>query len=160
MEYIDVVNDQDQVMGKATRKEIYQNLLSHRIVHVLVFNNVGEMALQLRAKNIAYLPLYWCTSAGGHVGSGESYKTAARRELKEECGIDTEIEFLYKDIYFHEEKLKKFLSIFKTVYNKPLEMKNEEVERIEFFNIEKIKQMIASGEKMHPELTFIIKNHF
>ncbi|MFA6525194.1 MAG: NUDIX domain-containing protein [Patescibacteria group bacterium] len=160
MEYIDVVNDQDQVVGKATRKEIYQNLLTHRIVHVLVFNSAGEMALQLRGRNVSYLPLHWCTSAGGHVNSSESYEVAAKRELKEECGIDTEIEFMYQDVYFHENKLKKFLAIFRTMYNEPLIMKNEEVERIEFFSIEKIKQMIASGEKMHPELSFIIKNHF
>ncbi|MFA6272183.1 MAG: NUDIX domain-containing protein [Patescibacteria group bacterium] len=160
MEYIDVVDNKDQVVGKATRKEIYQNLLSHRIVHVLVFNRAGEMALQLRGNNVSYLPLHWCTSAGGHVNSGESYETAARRELKEECGIDTEIELMCRDIYFHEKTLKKFLSIFKTVYDEPLAMKNEEVERIEFFSVEKIKQMITAGEKMHPELTFIIKNHF
>ncbi|MFA6392030.1 MAG: NUDIX domain-containing protein [Patescibacteria group bacterium] len=160
MEYLDVVNEKDEVIGKASKEDIYKKSLSHRIVHVLVFNGAGEMALQLRGKDVYYCPSHWCTSAGGHVKSGESYETAARRELKEECGIDTEIEFMYQDIYFHKETLKKFLSIFKAVYNEPLVMRNEEVERIEFFSIDKIKQMITAGEKVHPELAFIIENHF
>jgi 8-oxo-dGTP pyrophosphatase MutT (NUDIX family) len=118
------------------------------------------MALQLRNKDVTFCPLHWCTSAGGHVASGETYEQAAKRELKEECGIDTEIMLVYQDIYFHEKNLKKFLSIFKTVYDKPLAMKNDEVERIEFFGIDRIKKMIAIGEKIHPELRFIIENHF
>lgn len=160
MEYLDVVDDQDRVVGRASRKEIYQSLLTHRIVHVLVFNNAGEMALQLRSKDVPYRPLHWSTSAGGHVAPGESYEQAAKRELMEECGIDVDIELICQDIYFHEKTLKKFLSIYKAVYNEPLVMKNEEVERIEFLSVEKIKQMIVEGEKIHPELAFIIEKHF
>jgi isopentenyldiphosphate isomerase len=160
MEYLDVVNDEDEVVGKASRDKIYKNLLSHRIVHVLIFNSTGEMALQLRTKNMSHCPLHWSTSAGGHVKSGESYQEAAERELKEECGIDTNIEFMFKDRYIHKDILTKFLSTFKTLYDQPLKMKNREVETIEFFSINKIKEMIRKGEKILPELKYIIDNHF
>ncbi|MBU0612425.1 NUDIX domain-containing protein [Patescibacteria group bacterium] len=160
MEYLDVVNDKDKVVGEVSRKELYKKLLTHRIVHVLIFNEKGELALQMRSDKMSYCPQHWPTSAGGHVQKGESYSQAARRELMEECGIDTEIEFMFKDKYIHKDSITKFLSIFKTLYDRSLSMKNEEVEKQEFFSISEIKDMITRGEKMHPELTFIIDNHF
>lgn len=45
MEYLDIVDDEDNVINQATREEAYAKRLSHRIVHVLVFNDKGEMLL-------------------------------------------------------------------------------------------------------------------
>ena len=72
MEYIDVVNDRDEVVGEVSRKDLYKKALLHRIVHVLVFNKKEELALQLRSDKMSYRPLYWSTSAGGHVQKGLS----------------------------------------------------------------------------------------
>ncbi|KKQ39741.1 MAG: NUDIX hydrolase, partial [Candidatus Magasanikbacteria bacterium GW2011_GWA2_37_8] len=49
MEYIDIVDDNDQVIGRATRDEVNEKHLRCRIVHALVFNNKGEMAIHLRS---------------------------------------------------------------------------------------------------------------
>ena len=38
MEFIDIVDDQNQVIGKTTQKEIYEKKHNHRIVHILVIN--------------------------------------------------------------------------------------------------------------------------
>ena len=38
MEILDQVNENDEVIGNASRDEIYDKKLMHRIVHVLVFN--------------------------------------------------------------------------------------------------------------------------
>ena len=160
MEYLDVVNDNDEVVGEISRRDLYTKLLTHRIVHVLVFNKKEELALQLRSNKMSYRPLHWSTSAGGHVQKGESYEQAAKRELKEECGIDGDLELLFKEMYTGEQGVRKFLGTFKLIVNESFDYKNDEVDRIEFFSIDKIKEMILSGEKIHPELKFIINNHF
>jgi len=57
-----------------------------------VLNSKGEMFLQKRSANKDTYPGYWDTSVGGHVGPGESYDEAARREMMEELGISCAIE--------------------------------------------------------------------
>ncbi len=46
----DLVDEQDRVIGSATRKHCHQNInMIHRAVHVLVFNSKGELFLQKRS---------------------------------------------------------------------------------------------------------------
>jgi len=162
MEFLDVVNKKDEVVGKASKKDIYEKTLTHRIVHILIFNKEGEMALQLRSKSKDFTPSHWCTAAGGHVKSGETYEQAALRECEEELGIKLDMNFLYKDLYtdFPRKGLKKFLGIFKATYEGPFEINPEEVEKIEFFNLEEIQKMVDKKEKLHPELLVLLEKHF
>lgn len=85
-EYMDIVNEADEVIGRDTRERIHARHEIHRGVHVFVVNAAGELLLQRRAETTDYYPGYWDASAGGQVGSGETYEQAARRELREELG--------------------------------------------------------------------------
>jgi isopentenyldiphosphate isomerase len=160
MEFLDVVNERDEVVGKASQDEIYEKKLSHRIVHVLIFNDRGEMALQLRSRNKSFCPKHWTTSVGGHVKSGERYEEAALREVEEEVGIRKRIELAYKDVYHDHRGFEKFLVTFKVMFNGPFKINPEEVEKMEFFSLDEIQDMINNGEKFHPELLFLLKKHF
>ena len=162
MEMLDIVDRDDNIIARAEKKEAQSKHLRRRIVHVLVFNEKGEMLLQLRGKKCAYLPGYWATSAGGHVISRETYEEAAKRELKEELGIDINLKFMGKDIYtdINRPGLEMFLATYKTTYEGPFELEKGKVDRIEFFSIKKIKQMAENGGKFHPELLFLLKKHF
>jgi len=84
-EPMDIVDDNDQVIGQTTQGEIYSQKLTHRIVHIFVINpETNEVYFQVRSENKSYLPGFYCTSAGGHVSAGETYEQAAKRELVEE----------------------------------------------------------------------------
>ena len=45
-EFFDVVNECDEVIGRAPRREVHARDLLHRAIHVLVFNARGEVFLQ------------------------------------------------------------------------------------------------------------------
>ncbi len=160
MEFLDVVSDRDEVIGRASRDEIYKKLLPHRIVHILIFNDRQEMALQLRSKIASFCPGHWSTAVGGHVQSGENYEQAALRESEEELGIKSELQLLGSDIYEAKNRPKKFLRTFTTQYNGPFKTEEGAVEKVEFFPLEKIKQMILGKEKFHPELLYILQKYF
>ncbi|MBU1202279.1 MAG: NUDIX domain-containing protein [Nanoarchaeota archaeon] len=160
MEFLDVVDESDNVVGNASKVDIYKKSLRHRIVHILIFNNKGEMALQLRSAKVSYCPLHWSTAVGGHVSSGESYEQAGMREYKEELGTTSKLEFFSKDPYVGEGTPNKFLATFKTTFNGPFHPDLNDVEEVSFFTIEQIKKMIRRGEKFHPELLFLLKKHF
>lgn len=86
-EIFDVVDENDRVIGQATRAEVHRKKLFHRAVHVLVFDARGNAVLQKRSLAKDTCPGLFSTSCAGHVDSGESYECAAIRELGEELGV-------------------------------------------------------------------------
>jgi 16S rRNA (adenine1518-N6/adenine1519-N6)-dimethyltransferase len=89
-----VVDETDRILRYARRSDVHGNNLRHRAVHILIFDQEGEVYLQQRSRWKDRHPLKWDSSAAGHVAAGESYEETARRELKEELGIDVPLEKL------------------------------------------------------------------
>ena len=90
-EVLDLVDENDTVIGHANRRDIHRLGLRHRAVHILVFDMDDHLLLQKRALHKDINPGLWDTSAAGHVEMGESYDDAARRELLEELDIQSPI---------------------------------------------------------------------
>jgi len=86
-EIFDVVNERDEVIGCAPRKEVHAKGLWHRAVHVLVFNQRGEVFLQKRSMLKDMAKGKWDSSSSGHLDCGEDYDACAVRELREEIGL-------------------------------------------------------------------------
>jgi isopentenyldiphosphate isomerase len=86
-EIFDIVNERDEVIGQAPRREVHARGLWHRAVHVLVFNARGEVFLQKRSMKKDTAKGKWDSSSSGHVDTGEDYDTCAVRELREEIGL-------------------------------------------------------------------------
>jgi isopentenyldiphosphate isomerase len=61
--------------------------LTHRAVHILVFDKHGRLYVQKRSKHKFTSPLCYDSSSSGHLDSGESYDKCATRELQEELGL-------------------------------------------------------------------------
>ncbi|MBV9656867.1 MAG: ribosomal RNA small subunit methyltransferase A [Verrucomicrobia bacterium] len=87
-EIFDVVDAANAVVGQASRAEVHARGLRHRALHIFVFNAAGELFLQRRSPWKDTHPDKWDSSAAGHLDAGESYAAAARRELREELGLD------------------------------------------------------------------------
>lgn len=86
-EIFDVVNERDEAIGQERRSVVHRTGLMHRAVHVLVFNQRGQVFLQKRSMNKDRQPGLWDSSASGHVSAGEGYDACAVRELAEEIGL-------------------------------------------------------------------------
>ena len=89
-ELLDVVNEKDQVIGAATYNECHIKGLLRRVAFVFVENDNAELLMQLRGKNVLS-PGKWDASVGGHLSRGESYADGAKREMKEEIGIEASL---------------------------------------------------------------------
>lgn len=90
-EALEVVDADDNVVGRETRAEIHRRGLLHRAVHLFVFNSAGAVYVQRRSSTKDRFPQFLDSSAAGHVDPGESYEHAAIRELREELGIEAEV---------------------------------------------------------------------
>lgn len=91
-ELFDLVDADDRVTGTVRRRDAHTNpSLIHRSVQVLVFSTDGKVLLQRRSRHKDLFPGYWCASASGHVGQGETYDETAIREVQEELGIEVPV---------------------------------------------------------------------
>jgi isopentenyldiphosphate isomerase len=160
MEYLDIVDENDNVIKNAPRNEVYEKKLIHRIVHVLVFDKSGRMAIQLRTPNKSFCPDTWSTAVGGHVKAGETYEEGALREYQEELGVTSDIELAFKDFYNDGRGLRKFVATFKTTFEGPFHPNPDDIQRFDFFTMDEIGELIKKGDKFHPELLFLLKKYY
>jgi len=140
MEYFDVVNEDDEIIGKASRKDVHDKHLIHRAVTVWTFNSKGELYMAQRSRHKDKNPLKWQAPASGHVDAGETYEDAAQRELKEECGFESPLKFEFKLKVFSDEQ-KEFFKLYTAHYGGDIKL-DKEFEQAKFMSIEDIKKMI------------------
>jgi 16S rRNA (adenine1518-N6/adenine1519-N6)-dimethyltransferase len=95
-ELFPVVDKMDRILRQAARSEVHGDNLRHRAVHILIFNEKGELYLQQRSRRKDRHPLLWDSSAAGHVMAGEGYDEAAKRELQEELGVNLPLKKVLK----------------------------------------------------------------
>jgi len=155
-EFLDIVDDKNEVVGSAPYDEVYSKRLNHRIVHVLLFNDKGEIFLQQSSANKKFCPGHWGTSAGGHVQKGEAYEQAAKRELEEELGVIVPLIKILDTPYDHY-KMRKFLSVFRGISEGPFNFNEEEVAGGRWFSVADVKDMVSKHQLVHPELAHVIE---
>jgi len=153
-EILDIINIDDQVIGQATREDVYAEKHMHRIIHVIVRDKAGRFLLQIRSETVKFRPLHWSTAAGGHVQTGETYEQAARRELEEEIGLKHgELRELGK-FFYQPNDLPKYLWVFEFVADEDIII-GEEVASVQSFSPEEAHTLITTHDKIHPELKFL-----
>jgi isopentenyldiphosphate isomerase len=86
-ELLDVVSQDDTVIGRQLRSVVHQRGLTHRGVHVFLFTADGRLLVQQRSRHRDTAPSALDCSISEHVKSGEDFLPAALRGLEEELGI-------------------------------------------------------------------------
>jgi isopentenyldiphosphate isomerase len=140
------VTEDDEILGPIPRSRVHGNpALIHRSVHVLVINPEGQLLLQKRSPHKDVQPGKWDTSVGGHVGYGQSYEDAARREAEEEIGIKIEdMVFLYPSRIrnsIESENIHTFLHISAG----PFKHEPKEIDEIRFWKRHEIQLALGTG---------------
>jgi isopentenyl-diphosphate Delta-isomerase len=137
-EIYDVVDENDHVIGQASRKHIHANHLLHRSVHTLVFNSRGELFLQKRALCKDENPGLWDTSSAGHVDAGESYDECAHRELWEELGLKTSLKTSVR-IPACQETYGEHVQVYSCVTDDVIIINKDEISEGTFFSLSQIQ---------------------
>jgi len=148
MEYIDVVNDKDEVVGSISREESYANC-NRRGAYVLLYNSKNELLLQKRSEKV-HNPNMWFVSAAGHVSSGETYEEAAYRELKEELSITAKLTFIEKISEIISNRIL-FMGVFYGTSDREIKIDNDEVSDYIFISEKELPNFMKKN-KIHPRL--------
>src|SRR5215475_3453983 len=86
-EILDIVDENDQVIGQSPRGEAYARGLRHRCAFILARDAAGRIFVHRRTAEKLVFPSLYDMFVGGVVGAGESYDEAALREAEEELGV-------------------------------------------------------------------------
>jgi isopentenyldiphosphate isomerase len=154
-EILSVVNEDDQIIDVRPRQQIHALGLRHRAVHILVFNQQGQLFLQKRSMNKDLNKGLWDTSAAGHVDKGEDYTTSAIRETEEELGIDIKnnITFLFK-LSASKALGMEFIQVYQCLHNGPFVLNVDEIDEGAWFSASSISDRVNKDD---PTLTETFK---
>lgn len=86
-EILDIVDENDEVVGQAPRGEATARGLRHRCVFIEARDAEGRVFVHRRTATKMVFPSHYDMFVGGVVGAGESYDEAALREAEEELGV-------------------------------------------------------------------------
>lgn len=96
---VDIENNERGTMEKM---KAHKKAELHRAVSLFVFNSRGEWLLQRRAKDKYHSACLWTNTCCGHPLPGESNENAALRRLRDEMGMECEIEEIFHFVYKEE----------------------------------------------------------
>ncbi len=100
MTLVVLVDENDNPVGVMEKLEAHKRGGTlHRAFSVLVFNERGDLMLQLRSKKKYHAGGLWTNTVCSHPLPGEDVTKAARRRLIEEMGFTTELERIGSFIY-------------------------------------------------------------
>ena len=142
-ELFDVVDEENRVIRQASRFEVHRDRLNHRAVHIFVFNKSGELFLQKRSRLKDVHPGRWDSSASGHLNAGQEYDETAARELEEELGVKTEVEFII-DVPASQKTGYEFVRLYRAKHRGPFRLAPAEIECGGFFPLDVIDRWLES----------------
>lgn len=99
MTEIILVDEKDNEVGTDEKLKIHQEGKLHRAFSIFIFNSKKEMLLQKRAKTKYHSAGLWTNACCSHPRPGQNLQDEARRRLKEEMGIETQLRELFSFIY-------------------------------------------------------------
>ena len=147
-EILSVVNENDEIIGKRSRRDIHRLGLLHRAVHIFIFNKQKQLFLQLRSMSKDTHPGLWDSSAAGHVDDGEDYDDCAVREIAEELGIrllETPEELV--KIQPCEKTGMEFIRVYRVFHNGPFQLNPEEIDEGRWIGIGQMDTWVDSDAK-------------
>jgi 8-oxo-dGTP pyrophosphatase MutT (NUDIX family) len=137
-ELLDVVDEQDRVVGQATRREVRRRRLLHRFSSVLCRDGAGRLYVHRRTDDKDVYPGMYDMAAGGVLAAGETYLEAARRELAEELGVvGPEPRFLFRHRYRGREN-PSWSALFEVTWDGPVHPQASEIAWGGFLTLEEL----------------------
>lgn len=99
MEQVVLVDLNDKEVGVMEKLQAHETGSLHRAISVFLFNDDGAMLVQQRAADKYHSPLLWTNTCCSHPRPGETPPDAARRRLREEMGVSTEVSPAFTFVY-------------------------------------------------------------
>lgn len=147
-EYFPIVNENGDVIGRATRRECHSgSMLLHPVVHLHIFDTSGRILLQRRSESKDIQPGKWDTAVGGHVDYGEDTATALRREVSEELGFVPRNPRSLLRYVFQSDVEREMVNVFHITVGNDFEPHPDpsEIDEVRFWTLDEVTDAMGKG---------------
>jgi len=163
MEFVDIVNENDEVIGKTSKQEAHEKGLLHRTVIAEIINSKGQFVL-VKQSSHKQDSAQFVSPVGGHVEAGETEEEAIKRETNEEFGLtNIACKLIGKVIYYREvigRKENHFFILYE-IFSDSKPVLNDESVDYEYFSKEKLSQELAENPaKFGNAFHFVVKTFY
>lgn len=142
-EWVDLVDGENRVVGRARRRDVRRQNLLHRGVGIFCRSSRGELYVHRRTTTKDVFPGMYDMLVGGVVGAGERYEAAARREIAEELGIvGPEPTFLFHYLYVGTEN-KSWVAVYEVAWDGPIRHQESEVAWGSFLSLDELRSKLG-----------------
>ncbi len=159
LEFIDVVDDQDKVIGKETITKSIRQGFNRRVAHIWIFDAERRLLICQRPFTVHSYPGKWTSSAGGYVTTGESYMMTALRELQEELGLTVSLQHAFLLKYSNPRGYFMFVDLWFGMLNDEKSVFDpEEIMNTRFIPMKDLEKWISEKpEDFNPEFIQLVK---
>lgn len=162
MEYVDIVDENCNVLYKTSKDEAHEKGLLHKCVIAEIINSKGEFVLVKQAPQ-KQDPGQFVSPVGGHVSAGESDEDALKREVQEEVGLsDFKCRYIGRKIFNRPSrgKIENHYFLLYEIYSElPLILSDEAVSYKSFTQLE-IKDIYKNNPSQFGDAYNFILNNF
>ncbi|WP_338785283.1 NUDIX domain-containing protein [Streptomyces sp. DG1A-41] len=147
-EILDIVDENDRVIGQSPRGEAYARGLRHRCVFIQARDAEGRIFVHRRTPTKLVFPSLYDMFVGGVVGAGETYDTAALREAEEELGV-TGLplpQYLFKFLYANGAGQTWWSAVYEVRCDLPVQPQVEEVAWHDFLPEDEVRRRLNDWE--------------
>lgn len=160
---MDVVNENDQVIGQKKRSELYAEHASNcRVINAFLVNSQGQIWIPRRTAHKALFPLHLDMSCGGHVRSGEHYEAAFKREVEEELNLDvSQIPWsLLGRLSPYADGVSMFMHVYEIQSDQTPDWNPDDFVEAHWFGVTEIQTRIQRGERVKDDLPLLIEKFY
>ena len=147
MELVDLYDENRVPLGRVAERHAKKAPGEYRmVVHVCVFNSLGQLLIQRRSPEKTVWPELWDVSIGGGVDAGETSRQGAEREVLEELGYDLDLTGLRPAMTVNfEGGFDDFFVVTRDLDIRDLRLQKEEVSDVRWVTLEETLAMLDSG---------------
>ena len=148
MELVDLYDENRVPLGRVAERHAKKAPGEYRmVVHVCIFNGLGQMLLQQRSPEKTIWPELWDVSIGGGVDAGETSRQGAVREVGEELGYDLDLIGLRPAVTVNfEGGFDDFFVVTRDLDLGDLRLQKEEVSDVRWATLEETLAMLENGQ--------------
>ena len=99
MEYVVLVDEQDNAVGIMEKQQAHVEGLLHRAFSIFIFNSDKKFLLQKRASTKYHCGGLWTNTCCSHPRENENTEDAAKRRLQEEMGMQCDLKPIFSFVY-------------------------------------------------------------